>query len=282
MNSNSTVLVIGGDKRLTFLAGKLAESFAKVITFEVPETDNGKEVPWQADIIVAPVPFSRDGIHVYSKGQKKISIREFCRNIRPGQILFAGNIPEEVLSEAAEKNITCYDFLKIEQVETDNALTTAEGAVAEAIALSVSNIHGSRCMVLGYGKCGKAIAKLLKGWQVDTAVAARRESVLAQAENQGFCGIFLEELETRIGEMQFIFNTIPALVLTDHLIKAMEKDAVIIDIASAPGGTDFDACRREGIKAVLSLGIPGWYSPKTSASILFHAILRLLGETEAE
>ncbi|NLL75884.1 MAG: dipicolinate synthase [Clostridiales bacterium] len=272
MSINSTVLVIGGDRRLSFLAEELTKSFRKVIAYTVPDQSIEKAFSL-ADIIVAPVPFSRDRIHVFSEEQEKVTIQDFCRYLCPGQTLYAGNIPEEVQLEAVRKNITCRDFLKMEWVETENALATAEGAVAQAIALSVNNLHAGKCMVLGYGRCGKAIAKLLKQWQIDTTVAARRESVLTAAEEEGYHTVLLENISGKIADMRFIFNTIPSMVLTEGLIGVLEKDAVIIDIASAPGGTDFAACERAGITAVLSLGIPGRYSPKTSAEILLDAIL---------
>ncbi len=284
MEANGTVLVFGGDRRLTFLAEGLTEYFTEVITYPLHSCDHGKEISdseiafleeafAKADIIVGPIPFSRDGVHVWSERGKMVTIDVFGEYMQKGQQLFAGKIPETLINKIKEKGVICHDFMKMEQVEEENSLATAEGALAEAITLSVNNLHTGNCLILGYGKCGKAIANLLKGWQIPTTVAVRREEARAEAESQGFHGVLLEQLTERIGSMTFIFNTIPAMVLKGELLDRLEKDAVIVDIASAPGGTDFETCERLGIKAVLSLGIPGRYSPKTSADILLRAML---------
>ena len=54
----------------------------------------------------------------------------------------------------------------------------------------------------------------------------------------------------------------------------MHRDAVIIDIASAPGGTDLDAAQKRRIPVVSALGLPGKYTAKSSAGILADAIRR--------
>lgn len=287
-----TAVVIGGDRRLSFLAEGLTGYFEKVILYAGTEDEGGKsgmnkyinmeacgadsiaKMMRSADIIIGPVPFSRDGVHIFSGGKEKVRIVDFCMGLREKQVLFGGNIPAEVISEAEKKGVFYRDFLQMEEVETENALTTAEGAVAEAIGLSLNNIHSGKCMVLGYGKCGKAIARLLKAWGIDTTIAARSGTALAQAGEEGYGTVLLKDMSDVIPGMLFIFNTIPAMVLKEKEIGVLKEDAVIVDIASAPGGTDFAACERAGIKAVLSLGIPGRYSPKTSAEILLRAVLK--------
>ena len=149
-------------------------------------------------------------------------------------------------------------------------------SIAEAIITSVNNIDASRCILLGYGRCAKALARTLRGLGADVWIVARRDEVLEEARQEGFSTLHFNELSHMAKSAQFIFNTIPSLVLTSDTIEVLPKDAIIIDIASAPGGTDFDACKKAQIKANLSLGIPGRYSPKTSAEILYRAILTLL------
>ena len=43
----------------------------------------------------------------------------------------------------------------------ENAIATAEGAIAQLICHSPYNIEGAKIIVTGYGYCGKAIAKKL-------------------------------------------------------------------------------------------------------------------------
>ena len=75
-----------------------------------------------------------------------------------------------------------------------------------------------------------------------------------------------------------IVNTVPAPVITKLIIKELPRDAYILDIASKPGGTDFNYAKENGILAELVLGIPGKYAPKESAYILERAIERFMAK----
>ena len=46
----------------------------------------------------------------------------------------------------------------------------------------------------------------------------------------------------------------------------------LIDIASKPGGTDFEAAKHFGVAAKLALGLPGIYTTSSSALLLKNAI----------
>lgn len=174
--------------------------------------------------------------------------------------------------EIKRRKATFFDFMEMEEVVLKNAVATAEGTIAEAISLSDKNISDSNCLLLGFGRCGKTLATRLAGMKGNVTVAVRRQEQRNLAKEYGFETLPLRNLESRVQNFDFIFNTIPAKVLREEHIRNMSRDAVIIDIASKPGGTDFAACERYQILAVLALGLPGKYSPKTSADILIQAM----------
>lgn len=64
---------------------------------------------------------------------------------------------------------------------------------------------------------------------------------------------------------RFIFNTVPAQFINEETLKNVDLSALIIDIASSPGGVDYDAAQRLGISALHCLGLPGKYAPASSA-----------------
>lgn len=279
--SDKKILVIGGDQRLLYLADLLKNTFSLVQSYAldgvdllegIEKADSLESAMEKADIVIAPVPFTKDGIHLLTKDNTIVSLKDFGENLRGNSILFGGNIPNIVMESAKMKHVKCFDFMQMEDVALENAITTAEGAIAEAIALSTQNINQEHCLVLGYGRCAQAIAERLKGLNAKVTIGARKEEARKNAISLGYQGVSLGELHSIIPSEQFIFNTIPAMVLDAELIGKMYPDSIIIDIATSPGGTDFDACKRRDIKAKLSLGIPGRYSPKTSANILLRGI----------
>ena len=89
-------------------------------------------------------------------------------------------------------------------------------------------------------------------------------------------------LEKRIGDFDFLFNTVPHLVLTEPLLQNTKPDALLIDLASAPGGTDFPAAARLGRKAMLCQGLPGKYAPASSAGAIREAIFRCVSPNVSE
>lgn len=274
MSKEWKVAVIGGDKRSEYMVQFLQEfGYVVMSCVMIPSEPEevAKIVKW-ADVLVGPTPFSRDGVEVYHEKGGNILLEDFARWMRAGQILFGGNISPMIRQEAEKKRVQYHDFMAMDEVARDNSVATAEGAIAEAITASDINLNQSNCLVLGFGRCGKAIYERLEALGAKCSIGLRN-AVQKELPTDG--EIFsLEDLPAHISEFDFIFNTIPAKVLDRDCVEKVRKDCIIIDIASKPGGTDFEACRERGIYANLSLGIPGRYAPKTSAQILVNAINR--------
>ena len=74
---------------------------------------------------------------------------------------------------------------------------------------------------------------------------ARKYADLAMIEGHGYEPLPLDNLKYHIHEFDIIFNTIPSLILNDEILTKVKKDALIIDLASKPGGIDFDAAKQE-------------------------------------
>lgn len=73
-------------------------------------------------------------------------------------------------------------------------------------------------------------------------------------------------------KFSYIFNTVPAPVLGAQRLSYIRQDAVLIDIASAPGGIDYAYCAQKGMNAKLCGGLPAKYAPKSAAKLLYHII----------
>lgn len=134
-------------------------------------------------------------------------------------------------------------------------------------------LHGSKCIVLGFGRCGKVLAQMLKGIGADLSVEARSLSDLAYIESYGYRPIALRDLTNFIGEYDFIFNTIPSIILDQKKLMKLKKDCLLIELASKPGGIDLEATKRLGIRVVDGQSLPGKVAPETAAKIIFDTIL---------
>lgn len=221
----------------------------------------------EADVLILPIPVT--------KGIDVDELNEILnKNVKNDTIVMGGCFLPEQQKILTERGIRYLDFMEDEVVTEENAVATAEGAIAELVRNCPYNIEGSKIIVTGYGCCGKAIAKKLGALGARVTVLARRSEVRKQAKQDGFYAVdFAFGPEEAMGAVMLV-NTVPAPVVTKLMIRELPRDAYILDIASKPGGTDFACAKESGILADLVLGIPGRFSPKASAYILARAMER--------
>ncbi len=281
--------IIGGDSRQTYLASFLNKSGFKIITFGLSgnisaktadKADSLHHAMELSNTLITPIPFSRDKVNINStyRDSGSLSIEEFTACLNQQHYLIGGNIPEKVTEYCKAKNISYYDLMKNESLVLFNAISTAEGAIAEAILKSNINLHRNNALVLGYGKCGRVLASKLNTLGANVTVAARKESSLTEAYTNNLSYIRFDENNLDVRDFNFIFNTIPSLVLNEKILSSVSSDTTIIDIASSPGGVDYECAERLNLNAHLCLGIPGRTAPKSSAEFLAKAIIPILKE----
>ena len=99
---------------------------------------------------------------------------------------------------------------------------------------------------------------------------ARKYADLAMIEGHGYEPLPLDNLKEHIHEFDIIFNTIPSLILDDEILTKVKKDALIIDLASKPGGIDFDAAKSYGLKVIWALSLPGKIAPVVRSNYQRH------------
>ena len=86
---------------------------------------------------------------------------------------------------------------------------------------------------------------MLHGIGAHVYVEARKEEDLSWINAYGYNGINLNELDESLDNYDFIFNTIPHLILDRNRLIKLKSNCVIIDLASKPGGEDFENARRQ-------------------------------------
>ena len=119
------------------------------------------------------------------------------------------------------------------------------------------------------------LANKLHGLSARVTVAARRPSDRAMAEAFG-----LEADETgryaRGLAYHFVFNTVPAPVLTQDQLAALLPGCLLVELASAPGGLAPGLTPPERPVYLTAPGLPGRVAPASAAKLLKEHILRTL------
>ena len=139
-------------------------------------------------------------------------------------------------------------------------------------------LHGSKCLVTGYGRIGKILSKMLCGIGARVSVEARKYADLALIEGHDFNAVSLDELPHHIGEFDIIFNTVPHLIFDRDILEKVKKDALIIDLASRPGGVNFKAAAELGIQVIWALSLPGKVAPVSAGAIIKDTIINVINE----
>lgn len=274
--------LLGGDKR-TVAAGKilLKNGFdIRLFGFEKYEEDLGEikkanaleEALSGAEFILLPLPvFSETGILNTPFGSEKIKFENILNNAEKNAVIFGGNIPEEM----KKNGFVFEDYLNRDDFQIKNAVPTAEGALAHAILNTGKTVDKSRCLVIGFGRIGKLLSLKLKALGADVTVSARKSGDLSMIAALGMIPYETEEISEIIGEQDVIFNTVPKLVIGEKELSGIKSSAFLADLASKPGGIDFKAAEKKGIKAEWLLSLPGKTAPETAGEIIAETIIRI-------
>ena len=255
----------------------LAEDGNKVYTYGVEKSEELKEneniimcnklqdAVKNSEIIIGPIPFSSNGKEINAPfGENTISIRELMHVIN-AKILIAGSITPEVYNLANDEYIEIIDIMKREELAVLNTISTAEGTIEIIIANTNKIIHGSKILILGFGRIGKVLARKLAGLSAKVTCAARKDEDLAWIRAYGHMETNINTIGENLSEFDVIINTVPHLILT-------------VDLASNPGGIDKKATKDKKLKLLWALALPGKVAPVTTAEFIKDTVYNILKE----
>ena len=155
-----------------------------------------------------------------------------------------------------------------------NAALTAQGA-AELLGREVP-LPGRRVLILGYGRVGRLTARALREGGCAVTAMARDKAQRAWARAEGCAAADFSALPELLGRAEIVVNTVPAPVLRSELLARTRADAVLLELASAPGGIDAAEARVLGRTYLRAEGLPGKYAPDRAAALIRDAVYETL------
>ncbi|NLV16923.1 MAG: dipicolinate synthase subunit DpsA [Syntrophomonadaceae bacterium] len=287
--SGVKIAVLGGDDRELILVAELVTLGATVTVVGFPreKIKHGAFVSKSiedglrgAEVAICPLlGTDRNGVirAIYTEEQLLLTEKALNGMTKPALVII-GSARPFLRDWAAKGEISLLEIIEMDEIAILNSIPTAEGALQIAMQELKTTIHGSRSMVLGFGRVGVTLGRMLRSLGSDVSVVSNQQSELARAYEMGCTRVPLELLEDRVSSMTVVFNTVPAAVLTGNVLRRMSPDTLIIDLASTPGGTDFETANEYGIKALLAPGLPGKVAPVMAGGILAEVIPRLIIE----
>lgn len=291
MINTRTFAIAGGDLRHAHIANMLAEKengykvygmfFDREVRLSsnVNKSNDIRLVLPQCDVIIFPLPMlSADGYINTPLCDEKISLVECLDYICPESVVLGGKIPPDIMAEAYARGIDMIDYLEREEFAIYNAVPTAEGAIEIAMGELPVTLFGSTCLVIGYGRIGKALARLLHAFGADVRVVARKHSDLAWIRMSGCTPVHITDIGAHLKDANVLFNTVPAVILGEEKLSQLKRNCLVIDLASKPGGVDFETAKSLGIKTIWALSLPGKVAPISAGEIILSTVNNILGE----
>lgn len=277
---DTVFLILGGDNRSLYLGEYLEKQHLRVCYYAFSQTDcyeNLTDAINDATFIILPLPLSRDRLTLNSPlFDETVLLADIYALATPEKVFFGGQLPKSFCEELDARNAQWYDYFLLEELAIYNAIPTAEGVLNLLIEKLPITIHGMNCGITGYGKVGKILARTLKSLGAKVTVFARKESDFADAFTKSLLFENIKSLEEDYHKFDVLINTVPSKIINTAVLDKINSDCLLIEIASAPFGIDFQGAKERAIEVIKASSLPGKVAPKSAGEIIGRSILPII------
>ncbi len=296
MSEKKTILLAGGDLRQARLANRFAQQegcqvyslgidqeFLQEEVIPLHSIEEYVQKAEHTDYFILPMPAMEDRDYLNapfsaSTERKRWKAEELLKRLSPTAVVFAGKVTPHLRTLLERYNLKWYDYLNREELAALNAVATAEGTLQilmEELPVTIKNL---KVLILGSGRISKVLRRQLVALGAKVTVSARKPSDLAWIGMESCTPVHIKELPRVIDEFDAIVNTVPAKILGEALLQKIPRETLLIDLASKPGGIDFDTANKLGLKTIWALSLPGKTAPITSGDIIYQTIQNIMEE----
>ena len=266
MNKKKKVIILGGDGRQRLLYDMLEDDGYLVVHIE--NSDDYEEKIKGADVLVFPVPVSKDKVNVFSDNPDyELNLVKVLNSISKDVVVFGGDFSGEIKEFFEREEIEYHDMLLSELFTVENAYLTVQGALRLLFENAQESLLNKKVLVTGYGRISVFLSDALKKLGMKVYVLARNDIQLKTAELSGMETLRLSE-SPECGDFDFIFNTVPNVIFDRKSVGTMKKSAIYFELASAPLGAKKEDFSSDGCKYVFASSLPGRYLPVSSAKLI--------------
>lgn len=173
-------------------------------------------------------------------------------------IVSGGNLRSPLL-----EHYRVVDFLQDPFYLAENAAITARCAM-KIVEEHIENLHGFPVLILGWGRIGKCLGRLLREKGADVTIGSRKPQDVAILRALGYGSEFISHVQDSIFRYRIIINTVPDLIFPNL---ECSPDTLVMELASKPGIT--------GPSILTARGLPGKMAPEESGQLIAKTFIRL-------
>lgn len=269
--------VIGGDLRQVYAAELLCHRGHSVSVYSTVRIPKGAlpcasamEAVADADAAILPIPTT--GVGGFIRGAESLLPSMLRSHLASGSILLGGNLSAALVSSARERGIRTFDYLNSESFVLENAYLTAQAALGILLSELPVSLYRTRIAILGFGRIGKFLSRMLRALGAEITVFARRSSDLSMAQLIGVETKAVSALasEDALAFAEVVVNTAPARLLSSAHLSHLPEQALLLELAS---GTENLPPLPEGkaLRLLSAQGLPGKCFPKSAGKIVADA-----------
>lgn len=272
---NLKIALIGGSLREQIVADHLREKGFHIATYamkDMKSTDAGSVADClkNASVLILPVRSNdKDCLIGGSSSECPVALNEkILSTMKDHAPIYCGIASDELRGMAKKTEHPLYEVMEYDDIAIPNAVLTAEGTLFYVMDRFSVGLRDLRVAVFGYGRVGKSCAELFSSVGAEVTVFCRRQSDWETGRENGIDMRYYGGTGVILPKADVLINTVPAVVVTEELMKQLKPKCCIIDLASYPGGVEPMPKGTYDLFSVMLPGIPGKYAPITAGRIL--------------
>ena len=143
-------------------------------------------------------------------------------DVEDGATVYLSRCLDDAKMLANSRDITIFSFSSDEKFQAVNSRLTAEGALAILIEHSKKSVADCHVLVIGFGRTGAAVTKIL--CKLDVAIDVATSSSLRPAH--AFAKRILPMHDFDFSPYDAVINTAPSPLVSDKELMSMAKDSI--------------------------------------------------------
>lgn len=189
-----------------------------------------------------------------------------------GEIVIGGRADNEAIALFNSLDIKYFNMLEDEIFQARNARLTAEGTLDIILSHSFVSLDRMKVLVIGFGRTGAAVVKLLRDVGVNTLTVATISSLrpaMAFADN------VIKSSNFDFAPYDIVINTAPQQIIDDKEILTFSSSAIYIDLASKPA-LSLNFAKYLGVDADIYPALPAKTAPISAGEAIADYVRRVL------
>ena len=285
-------VILGGDARELRIAERLLEIGHEVRIFGLEKLPN-PPVPYSATAIeavtgaqwlICPGPgINGDALYAPFAGNGPLLLDEAlisASDVASGGLIL-GKASKTVLEVQKKLNFKVIESKDERHLVIANSTTVSEGLIKLLIENTPRTLREYTYTILGYGATGAAFTDYLLALGCTVTVAARSKVAQERSRQRGATPCDWDNRLTAMAQSDIVINTVPDVDAIAERFYPELKKALIVDIASPPGGMNHDLDEKSGLRIIWGRGL-GNRAPHSTGDTRFGFIQEVLKANTAQ